>query len=196
MIERAPRSGVWYAQDLTERVRRRNEDACTELYQRYYQRIHQYLVHRLNGDIHEAEDLAAEVFARAFAKIEDYQVGSAPFASWLFRIAHNQLIDHLRRRQRRPTVALEAFQEVEQIPAAPDPDYGLVRGELGRALAHLTKEQRHVLLLRFFQGLSTFETAEAVGKSEDAAKKLQARGLGALKRELDCPSGCWRVPLT
>jgi DNA-directed RNA polymerase specialized sigma24 family protein len=59
----------------------------------------------------------------------------------------------------------------------------------------LTNEQRQVIVLRFLEGKSLAETADIVGRNDDAVKKLQARGLASLRRGIECLSGCWRVDL-
>jgi RNA polymerase sigma-70 factor (ECF subfamily) len=102
-----PVSTVVYAEDLVRRIRANEPDAFEELYARYSPRVFGYLYQRLNGNHEEAEDLTAEVFAKVYEKIDGYQVQGAPLSSWLFRIAHNRLIDSVRRRPRQTQVGLD-----------------------------------------------------------------------------------------
>ena len=74
-------------------------------------------------------------------------------------------------------------------------DRSLALDQIKAGLARLTPEQRQVIVLRFLEGKSLAETAAAVGRTEDAVKKLQARGLASLRRQIECLSGCWRVEL-
>jgi RNA polymerase sigma factor (sigma-70 family) len=88
---------------------------------------------------------------------------------------------------------LETAFDLPEAGAGRAFEHQLSANQIQTALGLLTDEQRKVLTLRFLEGMSTAQAAQAVGKSEEAAKKLQARGLAALKRNMDCPSGCWRI---
>jgi RNA polymerase sigma-70 factor, ECF subfamily len=190
-----PVSTVLYAEDLVRRIRTNEPDAFDELYARYSPRVFGYLYQRLNGNHEEAEDLTAEVFAKVYEKIDSYQVQGAPLSSWLFRIAHNRLIDSVRRRPRQTQVGLDLAPEVPAGPAFQGVDQAVALEQIKIGLARLTPEQRQVIELRFLEGKSLAETAAEVGRNEDAVKKLQSRGLASLRRQIDCLSGCWRVEL-
>lgn len=187
-----PASNVWYIQDLVQRANQQDQPAFTELYERYAPRIHSYLQQRLKGNSHEADDLTSEVFAKVYEKMGGYQFRGLPFSAWLFRIARNQLIDHVRSAGRQPQVPLEAAAELRG-PTSGVFNRRLDHQQLGPALSQLTDEQRQVIVCRFVEGMSLAETARVVGKGEEAVKKLQARGLAALKRAMACQSGCWQV---
>src|SRR6266540_6861718 len=98
-----PASTAAQAEDLVRRIRDGQPYAFDELYTRYSSRIFGYLYQRLNGNAEDAEDLTAEVFARVYEKIDSFQVQGAPLSAWLFRIAHNRLVDAVRR-HRHPQV--------------------------------------------------------------------------------------------
>jgi RNA polymerase sigma-70 factor, ECF subfamily len=189
-----PVSTALYAEDLVRRIRSNEPDAFDELYARYSPRVFGYLYQRLNGNHEEAEDLTAEVFAKVYEKIDGYQVQGAPLSSWLFRIAHNRLIDAVRRR-RGQTVGLDVAPEVPAGPVFQGVDQAVALEQIKVGLARLTPEQRQVIVLRFLEGKSLAETAAEVGRNEDAVKKLQSRGLASLRRQIECLSGCWRVEL-
>jgi RNA polymerase sigma-70 factor, ECF subfamily len=193
-VER-PVSTVIYAEDLVRRVRANDPLAFEELYERYSPRVFGYLFQRLNGDAEEAEDLTADVFTRVYEKIDAFQPQGAPLSAWVFRIAHNRLIDTIRRRPRATQVTLEDAPELAAGPVFGDVDQQVAMEQIKAGLTRLTNEQRQVIVLRFLEGKSLAETAAAVGRNEDAVKKLQARGLASLRRGLECLSGCWRVDL-
>ena len=190
-----PVSTVAYAEDLVRRVRSNEPQAFDELYARYSPRVYGYLFQRLNGNVEEAEDLTADVFARVYEKIDAFQPQGAPFSAWVFRIAHNRLIDALRRRPRQTQVTLDEAPQLAAGPVFGGLDQQVAMDQIKAGLAHLTPEQREVIVLRFLEGKSLAETAAAVGRNEDAVKKLQARGLASLRRRIECLSGCWRVEL-
>ena len=190
-----PASTVVYAEDLVRRIRANEPDAFDELYARYSPRVFGYLFQRLNGNAEEAEDLTAEVFTKIYEKIDGFQPQGAPLSAWVFRIAHNKLVDSVRRRPRQPQVALEDAPEMTAGPVFGAIDQQVALEQIKVGLARLTNEQRQVIVLRFLEGKTLAETAAIVGRNEDAVKKLQARGLAALRRGIECLSGCWRVDL-
>ncbi len=77
-----------------------DEDAFGELYGRYVKRIYNYVYYR-TGNHHEAEDLTARVFQRALQHIPTYEDRGVPFSAWLYRIAHNLVVNWHRDRKRR-----------------------------------------------------------------------------------------------
>src|SRR5579859_3875940 len=190
-----PLSTVSYAEDLVRRVRANDPQAFDELYERYSPRVFGYLFQRLNGNAEEAEDLTADVFARVYEKIDAFQPQGAPLSAWVFRIAHNRLIDSIRRRPRQPQVTLDDAPEISGGPVFGGIDQQVALEQIKTGLTRLTPEQREVIVLRFLEGKTLAETAALVGRNEDAVKKLQARGLAALRRGIECLSGCWRVGL-
>ncbi len=153
------------------------------IYESYYDRIFRYVLVR-TGNRAEAEDLAADVFLKAYEAIGSYVPRGLPFAAWLFRIAHNLVVDHLRRRSRRPTAQLD-----ESLPlTGGDPEeevvFSLTYADVRAAMTEITDSQRQVIALRFGAGLSIAETAEAMKKNQGAIKALQHSSIGALRRRL------------
>lgn len=170
-------------QGLVQRAQANDRAAFGELYELYCPKIYSYLAYHLNGRSEAAEDLTEEVFMKALQNLGSFQFREVPFSSWLYRIAHNHLIDHIRSIKKHQSVALD---DAEHLLFERDKlDARLDRQTLLVALAKITADQRQVVLLRIVQGMSILETARAVGKSEDSVKQLQSRGLKALKRVLD-----------
>jgi RNA polymerase sigma-70 factor, ECF subfamily len=125
------------------------------------------------------------VFLKVLERIGSYQFRGLPFSAWLYRIARNHMIDHLRARPRQIVSSLDAAPEIPEKRAEQVMDRSLDRHELTYALNRLTSDQRQVVTLRFLDGFTTAETAEIMGKTEDAVKKLQARGLVQLRRIIE-----------
>jgi RNA polymerase sigma-70 factor, ECF subfamily len=171
--------------EVVERAKAGDSAAFATLYERFQPEIYRYLARHLGAHRHEAEDLTAEVFLKVFERLQGYEFRGLPFSAWLFRIARNHLIDHVRARPKRPVGSIEDEPEIAELGAQKTLDRSLDRMELARALRRLTDEQRQVVVLRFLEGRSTAETAAAMGKTEDAVKKLQARGLLHLRRVLE-----------
>ncbi len=152
------------------------------LYDRYANDVFTYLYYRL-GDLPTAEDLTSEVFLKAWRSIKHYRYQGIPFIAWLYRIAHNLLVDHHRREGRRPVQVSATVDEV--------PDGGrsglteaLNRADLLRAIARLSEDQQQVIVMRFILGMSSPEIAEVLGRSKGAIDALQHRALKNLRRLL------------
>lgn len=157
------------------------------IYQRHFRQIFSYAYHRV-GDRDVAEDLAADVFAEAAARIHTFQYRGTPLLAWLYRIAHNLVSDYYRKRERRPTRSLEGLPEAlaaeEDAPGRID-----LQASLAAAIARLSANQQQVVHLRFLEGFNTSEVAEIMGKREGAVRVLQSRALKALHRVLTGESG-------
>ena len=164
---------------------RADRSAFGELYERYVDRIYAYLLYR-TGSRPDAEDLTQRVFSQALAAIAEYDPAAGSAGGWLFTIAHNLLANYHRTRARRPSARLEAAAEAVD-PAVPlegleeQEDARAVR----RALAQLSADRQHLILLKYVVGLSNAEIGRVLGKSEGAIKSLLRRTLGALRRELE-----------
>ena len=168
---------------LLERAKRYDEQALGELYNRYAPRIYAYIYRRV-GDAHLAEDLTADVFVRIIRAIQAEHFWHTSFQAWLYRIAHNVVVDHYRRQP------AERELELNEQPAPAEDSPVSVLAErldyqqLGAAIGRLTTDQQQVLALRFGEGMTTRETAEVMDKTVGAIEALQHRALAALRRLL------------
>jgi RNA polymerase sigma-70 factor (ECF subfamily) len=171
-------------QGLVERAQQGERDAFAAIYERLAPKVYSYLYHHTNGRAHVAEDLAEEVFVKVLEKLDRYQNRGLPFASWVYRIAHNHLIDYFRSLPKQGLVSIDDCFHLVETRAEKTLDETLTHSELAKAIQYLTDDQRRVIVLRFLHGLNIVETARVIGKTDDAVKKLQARGLMALRRIL------------
>jgi RNA polymerase sigma-70 factor, ECF subfamily len=171
--------------ELVGRAQAGDGAAFAALYERFRPEVQRYLARRLGPSWDEAEDLTAEVFLKVFARLGGYQERGVPFSVWLFRIARNHLIDRARARPKRPVGSIDDAPEIAEPRAELALERALDRLELKQALRRLTDGQRQVVVLRFLEGRSVAETAAAVGKTGDAVKQVQARGLLRLRRVLE-----------
>ncbi len=167
------------------RAAQRDRAAFATLYRRYLDRVYGYCFYLL-GDHHDAEDATERTFVAAMAAIGRYRDEGATFRAWLFRIAHNQLANALRARQRQRATSLEAIEE----PAGEaDPARMIGQAEetrrLRRALDALPEDRRQVIVLRFVDGLSAREIGAVMGRSPGAVRVLQHRALRDLAERLD-----------
>ena len=169
-------------QELIRRARECDPSAFAKIYEYYYEDIYNYIYCRVS-DAHVAEDLTAEVFLKVLESIDSFTFRGIPFFVWLVRIARNLVIDYFRKK---PTMPIEVALE-EEMPAAEAGvdevfDQELTQQQLTRALSNLTEDQQEVIILRFVDGFSVTDVAQALSKSEGAIKALQHRGLSSLSR--------------
>lgn len=169
---------------LIHQAQQGDAKAFGQLYDAYAERVYRYLAFRVH-DAMEAEDLTAETFIKAWQHLRDYRAQVAPFGAWLFRIAHNVLVDYWRRRARRATIPLEAVADTLNGKAAHAFAQTLTRADLEHGIEQLTDLQQQVITLRFIAGCSIAETARVMRRSEEAVKDLQHKGLVALRRILE-----------
>lgn len=154
--------------------------AC--LYERYVDRIYHYILFRV-GDGHLAEDITSHVFIKMWEKLPNYQVGQSPMGAWLYRIAHNAVIDHYRTRKALvPLEHVKVAQVGQEDEIVERLDLQIRLGQLRNALQNLTEGQRAVLTLRFLGGLSVQEIAGQLGKRPGAVRSMQMRGLRELAK--------------
>lgn len=162
-----------------------DHDAFGQLYERYVDRIFNYVYYR-TGNLHDAEDLTARVFQRAMNHIQNYTDRGVPFSAWLYRIAHNLVANWHRDRSRKQELPLD------DLPVLPTrgnhPERNLVRSQEQEALLNLIRklppERQNLLILKFVENLSNAEIGETMGRSEGAIKSLYHRTLLALRDQL------------
>jgi RNA polymerase sigma-70 factor (ECF subfamily) len=168
--------------DVVSRAIKGDGEAFAQLYEEHFDKIYRYIYLRL-GNQAEAEDLTQEVFVKALEAIGSYKWRNLPFASWLFRIAHNQVIDYFRKEGKVEKVAWDNnIAHVDEPNPAFVAEQRLEGEELSDNVKKLPPSQREVVSLRFGAGLSIAEVAKALGKSPGTVKALQYNGIVALRK--------------
>lgn len=172
---------------LVTRAIQRDREAFSQLYNLYFDRVYRYARLKVSHTA-DAEDVTAAVFLSAWRMIDRFSPKhELSFAGWLFRLAHNVLVDRYRRK--RETVSLDSVgNDALGIGAFPGPEieleWRLTLAELHDALLNLTEEQREVVLLRFVEGLSAREVGSIMGKQEGTVRGMQFRAIESLRRAL------------
>lgn len=168
--------------EIVARAIKGDGEAFAQLYEEYFDKVYRYIYLRL-GNQAEVEDLAQEVFVKALEAIGSYRWRSLPFASWLFRIAHNHMIDHLRKAGKVEKVAWDDnIAHVEEPNPATIAEQKLEMEELRDKIEKLSPAQHAVISLRFGGELSVAEVASVLGKSPGTVKALQHSGIVALRK--------------
>lgn len=165
------------------RARALDRNTLGGIYDEFQPLIYSYIYRRV-GDVESARDLTAEVFRRFLQAIANGNGPSEQLRAWLYRVAHNLIIDHYRRRQNRDGLPLE--ERIASRDAEPDStaELHMQCDAVRLALAQLTADQQQIIALKFLEGLSNEEVAGITDKSVGAVKALQHRALAALRRQL------------
>jgi RNA polymerase sigma-70 factor (ECF subfamily) len=177
-------------EDTIARVRRGDRDALADLLARYQHRLYRFLV-RLVQNPSTAEDLFQQTWLRVMEKIGKYDNGSK-FDTWLFSVAHNLAVDHLRRRRDGSLDVCEetrATRAERLVSSSPDPLEQLIDAERGALLAAAVTElpaiHREVITLRFEEGMKLEEIAEVAGVPLSTVKSRLHRALESLLARLE-----------
>jgi len=171
-------------EEILTRASAGDRDAFGMLYERYVDRIFNYVYYR-TGNVNDAEDLTARVFQRAMNHIVNYTDRGVPFSAWLYRIAHNLVANWHRDRSRRQEIPISDAPLVAKGDA---PEASLVHTEqqesLLRLIRSLPDERQTLLILKFVEHYSNAEIGAIMGRSEGAVKSLYHRTLLALRDEI------------
>ena len=164
-------------------TRKLNEANLARLYEEYYDKIARYVYTHI-GDRSEAEDIAGEVFLKALESLKSYKERGIPMQAWLFRIAHNLMVDYLRKAVKRKTVSIDTVEIASDIDPVTSVEKSMELEQLTKAMEQLTWEQGEVLRLRFFGELTSKETGSILKKSDGAVREMQRVALEKLRNLL------------
>jgi len=174
-------------QEALKRARNGDQEAFGVLYQRYVQRIYNYIYYRV-GNVQEAEDLTGRVFLRAWQHIGKYEERGLPFTAYLYRIAHNLVANWHRDQSRRKEIPLDNTAWHITSSPAQHPESQVLEHEreeqLLAVIRKLPPERQELLILKFVERLSNAEIGQIMGRTEGAIKSLYHRTLTALRAEL------------
>ncbi len=189
-------------QALVDRLAVGDRSAFQELVEAHKKKVY-YLAYDMLGNGSDAEDVSQEVFIKVFRSFGTFKRG-ARLGSWIYRIAYNTCIDHLRKRDTTPeaveTQVLEARPESEVAftAASVDPlraaERELLQRRIERALEKVSPQEKAVFLLRHYDDLMLKDIAEALGLSVGSVKSYLFRAVKKLQRELGAGGGAgWEV---
>jgi RNA polymerase sigma-70 factor (ECF subfamily) len=173
-------------------------DAFGDLYLRYFDRVYSYLRVLFRSDPHQAEDVAQQVFTKAFEALPRYERRGHPFRAWLFAIARNEAVTQLARAGRSETTdpVEVAYRLDANADAQPHPEAleWLTDRELMMFVERLPLPQRQVLVLRYMMDLTTREIADILGRSLEDVRKLDSRARAFLEQRLSAIGRAPRGP--
>lgn len=162
-----------------------NPEAFGALYERYVDKIYNYICYRVGSD-QDAEDLTARTFYRALEHFPSYEDRGAPFSAWLYRIAHNLVANWHRDNSRRKMITLD-----DMILRAPKGKGPAIRAEKSdeedvmlTAVRGLAPDRQQLIVLKHVEGMTNAEIGEVMGRTEGAIKSLYHRTLVTLREDL------------
>jgi len=171
---------------LLDRIRQYDQAALAQVYDEYYDRIYRY-VFRFVGQVAAAEDLTANVFLRLLNAVRSGNEPRTNLLAWLYRVAHNLVVDSFRRGPAAEELELTEWLEGYEPDLTHIVEQKLQMERVRRALLELTPAQQQVIALKFLEGLESVEVAAILDKSEGAIDALQHRALLALREALNPP---------
>ncbi|MFY1674984.1 ECF subfamily RNA polymerase sigma factor, BldN family [Plantactinospora sp. WMMB334] len=181
-----PGREVWA---LVERAQAGEAEAFGLIYDRYVDTVFRFVYFRV-GNRQLAEDLTSDTFLRALKRIGSFTWQGRDLGAWLVTIARNLVADHFKSGRYRLEVTTGDVLDADREDRGPEgsPEAAVVEHitnvALLTAVKQLNPEQQECIVLRFLQGFSVAETAQAMGKNEGAIKALQYRAVRALARLL------------
>lgn len=170
---------------LVQSTQAGQREAFGEIYDEFITPIYRYIFYRVERS--EVEDLTEQVFLQALQKIKKYQPQkNVPFAAWLFRIAHNLIIDHYRLHSRFTitTITEDLISEKQEDDPVQNTEQKFAQTALAQAIRKLPASQQQVIVLKFINEFTNSEIAKVLAKKESAVRLIQFRALKNLRHLL------------
>lgn len=172
-------------QEQLIREARKNPDAFRELYRLYFPRIYAYVAYHA-GRAGETEDLVADIFVKVVESLGAFEYrGAGSFAAWIFRIAHNHIIQFYR--QHNDMISIDEVSDIHSDDLSPD--QSIIRKEqfiyLRGLLETLSPRRREIITLRFFGELRNQEIATVLGLDERTVASHLSRGIEDLAQRYE-----------
>ena len=168
----------------------KDREVFGELINQYQEKLFRY-IRRISGiSPEDAEDVLQEVFIKAYQNLNDFDA-SLKFSSWIYRITHNQAIDHFRKSKLRPTAA-DLDGEVNEAMLAQligglDPvkelDNKILAGQIKKAFSSMDEKYREVLILKFLEGKDYKEISNIIKKPMGSVATLINRAKKQFQKE-------------
>lgn len=170
---------------VVQRAKQNDPNAFAELYDEYFDKIYRYIALKI-GDREEAEDMTQQVFLKAHQSISSFKWKGIPFSAWLYRIAHNLIVDYIRKSQKRPDTIADETMITDDPGKNPEQlvETRMDIEQVMEAARHLTEAQREVISLRFAGEMPIVQVAKIMGKSQGAIKALQHSAIVSLRKML------------
>jgi len=157
-------------------------DQFTELYNQYFDKIYRFVFYKIHHR-ETAEDLVSQVFIKALENLDQFNPKKGLFSSWLYRIARNKVIDYYRTEKKESDIT--GFWDLKTRESiGSDLENREKLEEIKKYLSGLNSEQREIVVMRIWDGLSYQEISQIIGKKEDNCKMIFSRTIKKLRGEV------------
>jgi len=165
---------------LVQQAQQGDQTAFGMIYDQLIDQIYRYIYFK-TPSVEVAEDLTEDVFFKVWTKLKKYKKRGVPFSSWVFRIAHNEVVDFYRKNKE--ILELDETWQDHKTENAPENfiEKQLIQKEVQIALRDLPENQAQAIILKYINDLSNQEISETMNKSETAVRILLSRGLNKLQ---------------
>lgn len=169
-------------EQLIEIIREENHDLYSEIVKRYSAKLRRY-ISRLINDYDKSEDILQEVFIKAYRNLYDFNINKK-FSSWIYRIAHNESINHIKKVSRERKVSLEDIEDdiADESSAETEIDRIILKEQIERCLEKLDIKYREPLVLYFFEQKSYDEISDILRLPVSTVGTLIFRGKKLVKK--------------
>jgi RNA polymerase sigma-70 factor (ECF subfamily) len=169
--------------DLLREARALDESALGVIFDTYYPLLYRHIYYHVHHQ-ETAQDLTAEVFARMLAQFAEGRGPERHLRAWLYRVAHNLVIDESRRRVHRDHDPLDEQTVSPEEGVEAQTQAAILWQQARGALEELTPKQQTVIILKFLEGYDNKEISRILEMRVGAVKALQHRGLASMRRHL------------
>ena len=164
---------------LVAKAQRGDSEAFARIYDELVKPVYRYIFYRVEDAI--AEDLTEETFFKAWQNLKKYKKGKHPFSSWVFKIAHNLVVDYYRKNRTTEEIDERMADPQQTSNPAYQTDIKLTQIRLRKVICRLSENYQQVIILKYINELDNKEIASVIGKSEGAVRTLQFRALARLR---------------
>ncbi len=160
-----------------------DSDAFAQIYDELVKPVYRYIYYKTSAEV--AEDLTEDTFLKVWQNLKKYKPTKHPFSSWVYRIAHNLVIDHYRKHDSVSEIHDNFADDKEHSDPEKQTQVKLTKIRLEKVIKKLPGNYQEVIVLKYINDLTNPEIAAAIGKSEGAVRTLQSRALKELRSMLD-----------
>ncbi|MBD3327801.1 sigma-70 family RNA polymerase sigma factor [Candidatus Peregrinibacteria bacterium] len=153
-----------------------------KIYNAFIDKVYRYIYFRVNEE--DAIDLTESVFLKIWENLGTYKVGKLYFNAWVFKIAHNLIVDSYRSNKNTTSLEFEIVDEKKESDPVLQAERSLSKEVLRNAIKSLKKKYQQVILLKYINELDNREIARIMNRSEGSLRILKFRALKALKQIL------------
>jgi len=170
-------------EDLVEKAQKGDTEAFGKLYDLFVDPLHRYIFFRIGKE--EALDMTENVFLKIWQALKSYKIGSLKFSSWIFRIAHNAVVDYYRLHKENLPLSFDLPETKRSHDPVVLTEQKMSHEVLQKAMTQLNKKYQQIITLKYINELDNDEIARILNRNEGSLRILKFRALKALKKILE-----------